>query len=94
MTDCNLSHDSYDSAANGAVNSLHNYSGKGSINAPAWTRQAVAITAIPPNQKGRVHFQGSDWPARSILAQSVAPGETIYVRYRRNLTLYVGPKPD
>ncbi|HIK21467.1 MAG TPA: NfeD family protein [Synechococcus sp. M44_DOE_062] len=56
------------------------------------SREARAITAIPPGERGRVSYLGSTWNAKcSIPNLEIQAGQELYVVERQGNTLIVMP---
>ncbi|MFS8857404.1 NfeD family protein [Synechococcus sp. H55.7] len=56
------------------------------------SREARAVTAIPPGQRGRVSYLGSTWNAKcSIPNLEIQAGQELYVVERQGNTLIVMP---
>jgi membrane protein implicated in regulation of membrane protease activity len=56
------------------------------------SREARAVTAIPPGKQGRVSYLGSTWNAKcSIPDVEIQPGQEVYVVDRKGNTLIVMP---
>lgn len=56
------------------------------------SREARAVSSIPPGGKGRVSYQGSLWNARcSIATLEIPAGQDLYVVERQGNTLIVMP---
>ncbi|MFS8886537.1 NfeD family protein [Synechococcus sp. H70.2] len=56
------------------------------------SREARAVTAIPPGERGRVSYLGSIWNAKcSIPNLAIQPGQELYVIEREGNTLIVVP---
>jgi membrane protein implicated in regulation of membrane protease activity len=50
---------------------------------------ATVDTVISPQQNGRIRFQGTWWPARSLQATAFEPNEKVRVIGRDNITILV-----
>ncbi len=56
------------------------------------SREARAVTAIPPGERGRVSYLGSTWNAKcSVPDLEIQPGQELYVVDRQGNTLIVMP---
>jgi membrane protein implicated in regulation of membrane protease activity len=56
------------------------------------SREARAVSTIPPGEKGRVSYQGSVWNARcNITTLEIPAGQDLYVVERQGNTLIVMP---
>jgi membrane protein implicated in regulation of membrane protease activity len=53
--------------------------------------RAIVSDTIAPDKRGRVHFQGSWWPAQCEQGITLAVGEVVQVMGRKNITLLVRP---
>ena len=51
--------------------------------------RAIVEVEIPPNQEGRVKFQGTWWPAKSVDGKAIALHTIVEVIGRENITLLV-----
>ena len=56
---------------------------------PTYRGRAVVSDTIAPHTRGRVHFQGSWWPAQCEQNVTLAVGEVVQVIGRQNITLLV-----
>ncbi len=61
---------------------------------PNYRGRAIVSDTIAPDQRGRVHFQGSWWPALCDQDITLAVGEVVQVIGRQNITLLVKPTPS
>jgi membrane protein implicated in regulation of membrane protease activity len=57
-------------------------------------KEAIVDEEIRPHRKGRVHFQGTFWPARCLKNVTLTPGEICYVVNIDNITLFVEPATE
>ncbi len=53
-------------------------------------REALALTDISPDKKGKVEFKGTTWQAES--ESTISEGQTVVVSGKENVTLIVKPK--
>ncbi|MDB9495106.1 hypothetical protein PN441_16090 [Spirulina major CS-329] len=54
----------------------------------------VITVTVTPTQKGRIHFQGSFYPAQLVeqtMSDEFHPGTTVQVFGRLGITLLIGP---
>ena len=58
---------------------------------PSYRGRAIVSTTIAPHTRGRVHFQGSWWPAQCKHNITLSVGEVVQVIGRQNITLLVRP---
>ena len=56
---------------------------------PTYRGRAIVSATITPRTRGRVHFQGSWWPALCEQDVTLAVGEVVQVVGRQNITLLV-----
>lgn len=56
---------------------------------PIYRGRAIVSDTIAPRARGRVHFQGSWWPAQCEQEITIAVGEVVQVIGRQNITLLV-----
>ncbi|PSB28062.1 hypothetical protein C7B82_14515 [Stenomitos frigidus ULC18] len=60
---------------------------------PSYRGRAIVSDTIAPRTRGRVHFQGSWWPAQCEQNVTLAVGEVVQVVGRQNITLLVRSVP-
>ncbi|MGJ3247759.1 MAG: NfeD family protein [Elainellaceae cyanobacterium] len=53
--------------------------------------EAIVEDTISPGREGRVHYQGSWWPARCFAELTLYPSTLVKVVGRQNITLLVEP---
>lgn len=56
---------------------------------PTYRGRAIVSETIAPRARGRVHFQGSWWPAQCEQDITLIVGEVVQVIGRQNITLLV-----
>jgi len=75
------------------------YDGRGNIiavekkilSAIAGPREAQAVTVIQPGGCGQVFFQGTYWRAKCDVSTRIEVGQTVWVKARQDLMLWVVP---